>query len=302
MLSTMCQSGRRVAFIGTTVPYIVPMNSPEIFNRHRILARKSRAVQQFSLAEQFIYQLMVDDIVERCALLVRQFAHALLIAPPWPELKFALMATEKFTDITCVWNDFAAHEAPNTPPATYDCIISCAELAWINDVQGYLRAIHAGLKPDGMFLAQCVGGNTLTELRQCLIQAESELSAGVQAHIHPMLEVRTLGSLLQQAKFALPVVDVETHTVRYANIMRVFEDIRIHGAGYALSGATPQLTRSVLARALALYAEQFSHSDGKYYATIDILCASGWHPHASQQQPLKPGSAKVSLTSVLPQY
>lgn len=34
-------------------------------------------------------------------------------------------------------------------------------------------------------------------------------------------------------------------------------------------------------------------------ATFEILTATGWAPHASQQQPLKPGSAKTPLADAL---
>jgi hypothetical protein len=44
-----------------------------------------------------------------------------------------------------------------------------------------------------------------------------------------------------------------------------------------------------------IYAERFSDSDGRIRATFDVVWLSGWAPHASQQQPLKPGSAKASL-------
>jgi hypothetical protein len=34
-------------------------------------------------------------------------------------------------------------------------------------------------------------------------------------------------------------------------------------------------------------------------ATLEIVWMSGWAPHDSQQKPLRPGSAEVSLTKVL---
>jgi hypothetical protein len=59
------------------------------------------------------------------------------------------------------------------------------------------------------------------------------------------------------------------------------------------------LRRSVLARTIAIYAERFSDPDGRVRATFDIVSLSGWAPHASQQQPLKPGSAKARLADAL---
>jgi hypothetical protein len=48
-----------------------------------------------------------------------------------------------------------------------------------------------------------------------------------------------------------------------------------------------------------IYAERFSDPDGRLRATFDIVWLSGWAPHESQQQPLKPGSAKSRLADAL---
>ena len=39
--------------------------------------------------------------------------------------------------------------------------------------------------------------------------------------------------------------------------------------------------------------------DGLLRATFDIVYLTGWAPHESQQQPLKPGSAKARLAAAL---
>ena len=55
-------------------------------------------------------------------------------------------------------------------------------------------------------------------------------------------------------------------------------------------GHTPLQTGPDPAAALA-QAWRFADADGRIRATFDIIWLSGWAPHASQQQPLKPGSA-----------
>ena len=59
------------------------------------------------------------------------------------------------------------------------------------------------------------------------------------------------------------------------------------------------LRRDVLARMLEVYAERFADPDGKVRASFDIVWLSGWAPHESQQQPLRPGSAKARLADAL---
>ena len=48
-----------------------------------------------------------------------------------------------------------------------------------------------------------------------------------------------------------------------------------------------------------IYADRFSDGDGRLRATFEIVWLSGWAPHESQQQPLRPGSAKTRLADAL---
>ncbi len=116
----------------------------------------------------------------------------------------------------------------------------------------------------------------------------------------PFADLRDLGGLLQRAGFALPVTDVDRVVVRYADPFALFADLRRMGAANPLSARrrTP-LRRETLARAVEVYAERFTDPDGRLRATFEIVWISGWAPHESQQQPLRPGSAKHRLADAL---
>ena len=55
----------------------------------------------------------------------------------------------------------------------------------------------------------------------------------------------------------------------------------------------------MLRRACEIYAERFAQADGRVPATFDIITLTGWAPHPDQQQPLRPGSAKMRLADAL---
>ena len=57
--------------------------------------------------------------------------------------------------------------------------------------------------------------------------------------------------------------------------------------------------RATLLRMAQIYGERFADADGRIRATFDVIWLSGWAPHESQQQPLQPGSAKVSLAEAV---
>jgi hypothetical protein len=59
------------------------------------------------------------------------------------------------------------------------------------------------------------------------------------------------------------------------------------------------LRRDILAAAAAIYGRDFSDPDGRIRATFQLVSLSGWAPHESQQQPLRPGSARSRLADAL---
>jgi SAM-dependent methyltransferase len=185
-------------------------------------------------------------------------------------------------------------------PGAVDLILSNLNLHWVNDLPGALLQIRNALKPDGLFLGAMFGGRTLQELRDCLMQAELAETGGVSPRVSPFAEVSDAAALMQRAGFALPVVDSETITVTYGDIMILLADLRGMGeANLVVDRLHRPTRRSVLAHAAALYAQDHANSEGRLVATFQILFLTGWAPHQSQQQPLKPGSGKTNLKDFL---
>jgi SAM-dependent methyltransferase len=191
-------------------------------------------------------------------------------------------------------------EALPLASSRFDLAVSLLALQHVNDLPGALAQLRRVLKADGLFIGCLLGGRTLTELRQAFGQAEVEIEGGISPRVAPFAEVREMGSLLQRAGFALPVTDVDTITVRYADPFALMRDLRAMGLTNVLTERrrTP-LRRDTLMRMAAIYAERFADPDGRLRATFEVLWLSGWAPHESQQKPLKPGSAKSRLADAL---
>jgi SAM-dependent methyltransferase len=187
-----------------------------------------------------------------------------------------------------------------TPAAPYDLIVSVLGLHAVNDLPGALAQIRGALKPDGLFLGALFGGETLTELRQSLAAAESEVLGGISPRVAPFADVRDLGGLLQRAHFALPVADVERTVIRFSDFAALVRELRLMGETNALAERLRKpMPRAMLAAAMAHYAAHFADADGKLRATFDIVYLTGWAPHESQPQPLRPGSARSRLAEAL---
>jgi hypothetical protein len=87
---------------------------------------------------------------------------------------------------------------------------------------------------------------------------------------------------------------------RYDSAFALMQDLRRMGATNILIERRRTATRrATMLRMAQIYGERFADADGRIRATFDIVWLSGWAPHESQQQPLKPGSAKAGLAEAV---
>jgi SAM-dependent methyltransferase len=277
-----------------------------IFDRALLRRRRRRALALGPAT--FLLDRAADDLSDRLAAVLRRFALAVDLGTPGDAVRRALARLGSVDKIIAVDTlpshaqaDVAAdEEALPFGAETLDLVVSALALQFVNDLPGVLVQIRRALKPDGLFLAALLGGETLTELRQSFAQAESEVEGGVSPRVAPFADLRDLGALLQRAGFALPVTDIDRLTVRYDSAFDLMRDLRRMGAANALLARrrTP-LKRATLLRMAEIYAQRFCDPDGRVRATFEIVWLSGWAPHPDQQQPLKPGSAKARLADAL---
>ncbi len=273
-------------------------DGPIIFDRRLLRARRARA--QALGPVTFLIDRVADDFADRLAAVLRRFEHAVDLGTPTDALRRVLADSGKVGTIVAADPFAADEEALPFAEASLDLVVSALALQFVNDLPGTLIQIRRALRPDGLLLAALVGGDTLTELRQAFAAAEAEVEDGISPRVAPFVDVRDAGSLLQRAGFALPVTDVDRLTVRYASPFALMHDLRRMGATNALIERSRRpLRRATLMRMTEIYGERFADADGRIRATFEIVWLSGWAPHASQQQPLKPGSARARLADAL---
>jgi SAM-dependent methyltransferase len=279
--------------------------SPVVFDRMLLRARQRRA--RALGAETFLINRVASDLAERLGAVLRRFDVAVDLGTPTDAVREALV------DNTSIGALIAAKTFPDGARSvaadeemlpfrdgTLDLVVSALALQFVNDLPGTLIQIRRALKADGLLLAAMLGGDTLTELRQAFAAAEAEIEGGASPHVAPFTDVREMGALLQRAGFALPVTDVDRLTVRYASAIALMHDLRRMGATNALVERRRRpLKRELLRRMVEIYGERFSDPDGRIRATFEIVWLSGWAPHASQQKPLAPGSARQRLADAL---
>ena len=165
---------------------------------------------------------------------------------------------------------------------------------------GFLARARAHLRGDGLLMVAAIGGDSLTELREAFLSADAEVSGGAFLRVAPFIPLSASAGLLQRAGLALPVSDVETHTIRYESPLSLMRELKALGASNPLAERPHKpATLKLIQAASAAYEALASDADGRVRATLEIIWMSGWAPHESQQKPLKPGSAEISLAKVL---
>ncbi|MBF0325677.1 MAG: methyltransferase domain-containing protein [Alphaproteobacteria bacterium] len=285
-----------------------------IFDRSLLRKRRDRAAKAFP-SHDFLVREAAERLADRLDDVTRRFPVALDLGCHTGELGQTLgkrggIETLVQCDLSPAMAGRAARSGRITLAAdeewlpfaddSFDLVLSCLSLHWVNDLPGTLVQIRRILKPDGLFLAVMLGGDTLMELRQALADAEISVEGGLSPRVSPMAEVRDLGGLLQRAGFALPVADSEHLTVSYADPMSLLADLRGMGETNAVAQQRKGLTRrATLFAALARYPERFADSTGRMPATFQLLTMTAWKPHPSQPKPLAPGSAQTSLVTAL---
>jgi NADH dehydrogenase [ubiquinone] 1 alpha subcomplex assembly factor 5 len=315
-------------------------SSYEVFDRTVKQIQRNRAARHVETSRQVEY--IKDEIAirtaERMAFISRQFDRVLdlgsgagnleriICDPSTPDSELIqnrlghitmLDSSERFLfrdadpeqfdfnkklNLTRIVADEESLDHETLKPGSFDAVISSMSMHWINDLPGVLRRIERLLVPDGMFMSNMIGGDSLFELRTSLQLAEMERYGRVTPRLSPLADVRDMGALLQQAKFNLLTVDVDDIIVHYPDMFALLADIQAMGESNAVKIRHPIIPRDILMAADAIYRTLHGDEDGSLPATFRVIYMIGWKSSPSQPKPLERGSADVNLKDVLPQF
>ncbi|NBX04373.1 MAG: methyltransferase domain-containing protein [Alphaproteobacteria bacterium] len=268
------------------------MPNPYIFDRHRHRLHKNRAAENFA-EHDFLLREMTGRLAERLECVKRSFPLALDVGSRGilGEILAGRGGVQTLVQMDLSQPIFR-HPGVGRDPRlvadeeflpfaenSFDLVMACGNLHWVNDLPGALIQMFRALKPDGMFLAILPGAQTLKELRAAMEQAEMEISGGVSPRVSPFVDVRDSGALLQRAGFALPVIDSEILTVRYEHPFSLLKDLRGMGETSALlQGKKGMAAKALIPLAMEKYGAAHTGDDGRVAATFELVTLTGWKP------------------------
>lgn len=264
-------------------------NQIHIFDRALLRRRRDRAAEGLA-AHGAIYDETATLLVERLADVTRPFPRILDLGARNGALAARLQAEGRGRELTVAADlsqkmlgrfDGAAvvcdEEILPFAAESFDLVVSNLSLHLVNDLPGALAQIRALLRPGGMFIAAVTGGETLRELRACMMEAELAVTGGVSPRVAPVIDLPTATALLQRAGFSLPVTDRETMTLVYADMYALLRDLRGMGeTNIQRQRIRAPTRRQVMAEAARLYQARHANADGAIPAIVEIIFLHGW--------------------------
>ncbi|XP_012522373.1 arginine-hydroxylase NDUFAF5, mitochondrial [Monomorium pharaonis] len=315
LLNSMCNRNSACSAASmSTLPPDSPMN---VFDRNAKLLQRERAAKD---ADVQLYDYLKDEVGDRLADRIfdikRKFGRALdlgcgrghvskrILCESVEELVLAdmspsLLEQAETMEGVKVKREVVDEENLSFESDSFDMVISCLSLHWVNDLPGCFRRINNSLKNDGVFMAAVFGGDTLYELRSSLQLAEFERHGGISPHISPFVEIRDIGSLLTRANFTMLTIDTDEIVIGYPSMFELMWDLKGMAESNAARNRNLHLSRDTLIAAASIYKELYgkTREDNTTFvpATFQIIYMLGWKPDASQPKPLQRGTGQVSL-------
>lgn len=287
---------------------------PILFDRQAQIRYRDRAAGNYA-HHSFLKQAVADRLIDRLDVVRRRFDHVIDVDCHDGVLAEQLAGHPSIDRVTAfdpsaamveraqargVDAVVAAADALPLADASVDAVFSAFSLHWQNDLPGVMSRFRRLLKPDGLLIIALAGGATLEGWRNCLAEAETAVTGGLSPRVMPMADIRDLGGLIGRAGLALPVADSDILTITWPDAFAMMKDLRGMAEQNALMGRLKTPTsRDVFMQAAMLAADRLGDAEGRISEQFEIITLTGWAPHASQPQPLKPGSGKVNLADVL---
>lgn len=206
-----------------------------------------------------------------------------------PMLEVARQRSRWWRPIRCVEADARALPFED---ASFDLVFSNLMLQWIHPPDAALAEARRVLRPGGLLLLSTFGPQTLQELRAAWAAADD----GV--HVNAFIDMHDLGSALQRAGFAEPVLDADRYLRHYADARALMRELKSLGAHNVDARRARGLTgRAGFARMLAAY-ESRRVAQG-LPATWEVLNVSAWAAEGAQPDPgADPAETRIGLDAL----
>ena len=156
-----------------------------------------------------------------------------------------------------------------------DLIFSSLTIQWCHDLDSLFKECFRVLKPGGLLMFSTLGPDTLHELRN------SWSSVDGYNHVNAFIDMHDIGDALIRNRLADPVMDVETITMTYNEVIHLMRDLKTRGAHNLTGGRSRTLTGKEKLRAMSEAYESYRHN-GLLPATYEVVYGHAWAPEEKE--------------------
>ena len=170
-----------------------------------------------------------------------------------------------------------------------DMIISNLTLQWCRPDKVFSEFVRV-LRPGGVLMFTSFGPDTLYQLRDAWRAVDD------RPHVHGFIDMHDLGDALIQAGFADPVMDAETLTLTYGDVIEVLRDLKNIGAHNIAHGRRRGLTgKKQFLQFRSAY--QAQARNGRVEASFEAVYGHAWAPEGGSQR-RSDGGATIPLNRI----
>ena len=168
---------------------------------------------------------------------------------------------------------FLCGDAESLPLAdsSVDLIFSSLTIQWCADLDRVFKECLRVLRPGGLLMFSTLGPDTLHELRN------SWQSVDGYNHVNAFIDMHDVGDAMIRSRLADPVMDVETITMTYHEVMHLMRDLKTLGAHNMTSGRPGGLTGKQRIKAMSEAYESY-RNNGLLPASYEVVYGHAWAP------------------------
>ncbi len=167
-----------------------------------------------------------------------------------------------------------------------DLTLSSLMLQWC-DPEAVAKEVLRALKSNGLFMFTTFGPDTLKELRAAFREVDDA------PHVNEFVDMHDIGDILVHAGFADPVMDQETITLTYSDLMSMLRELKGIGAHNVLPGRSQGLMGRQRWHRLQDAYEKFRR-EGRLPATYEVVYGHAWKPEFAKRKSID-GAQAIDL-------
>lgn len=257
-------------------------NIPEIFDSKKLKSHKDRASKNFlkhNYLSREIDSRNFDKILEirgnyKNILLIGFTSNWLIdkIIEQYPSSNiFTLDISISFLNIADkVRKVISKDDVLPFKEQSFDLVIASPHCSFVNDLPGLFFQARKILNKKGVFISSLFSANNLYEIKNCLQEAEIEVKNGFSPRFSPLVEIKSVASLVQKIGFIEPITDLESIKFSYDNIIDLMHDLRFTALNNSMFTSSI-LTKEILTKAQIIYSQKYNDDDNGIVATYNIV-------------------------------